>query len=122
MLTPPRVVIDLNSSDEDGETIVFLSDVTSGHLEVGRMALAYEPDDGVAAPARVASIHPDRGVAFLQVDWRAMRREQPQSRTFRLTTDNWVTARKVNAAATADVSPVVRQTASGFRLRANAAG
>lgn len=89
--TLPRVVIDLNSTDEDGETIVFLSDVTAGELERGRMVTAYEPEDGVAAPAFVSSIYPDRGVAFLRVNWRAMRRDQPESPMFRVSQAGWQT-------------------------------
>lgn len=96
-MSTPRVIVDLNSTDEDGETIVFLSDVSDGTLKVGRMAIAYEPDDHVSAPARVASIYPERGVAFLQVDWRSMKRMSDESNQFRLAKHGWMTA---SAAAT----------------------
>lgn len=121
MQTTPRVIIDLNSTDEDGETIVFLRDVSSGELEVGRIAIAYEPEDGVAAPARVASIHRDKGVAFLQVDWRAMKRERPESRTFRLNTAGW--ARNATSAASAQSAMLhARRTSPAIRFRSNASG
>lgn len=116
MYSTPRVLIDLNSTDEDGETIVFLSDVTSGSLVAGRMAEAYEPEDGVAAPARVASVYPDRGVAFLQVDWRAMRREAPKSPTFRLSKVGW-TESATSSSRVASTPTVTRRSSATIRVR-----
>lgn len=118
METTPRVMIDLNSTDEDGETIAFLSDVSAGKLTVGRMAIAYEPEDGVYAPARVASIHEDRGVAFLQVDWRAMRRETPQSHSFRLSRAGWASSSAV--ATSAAQTHLTHSATRGITLRSAA--
>lgn len=118
--TLPRVVIDLNSTDEDGETIVFLSDVTSGELQRGRMVTAYEPEDGVAAPAFVSSIFPDRGVAFLRVNWRAMRRDQPQSSTFRIDRSSWQSRTLEARNEVASFAPSTHATTSALSVRRSA--
>ncbi len=98
-MSQSRVIIDLNAVDEDGETAVFLRDVTGGELKVGWMTTAYEPDDGVCAPARVASIREDLGVAFLQVDWKALRREDTSRPRFRLNKRGWVTSTAAHTTA-----------------------
>lgn len=99
----PRVVIDLNSTDEDGETVALLSDVSDGRLEVGRIAIAYEPEEGVSTLARVSSIRNDLGIAFLQVNWRAMKREVPTSHTFP------VTLHPVHVSVSASASAITAQ-------------
>ncbi|MFK4760285.1 hypothetical protein ACI3KS_05055 [Microbacterium sp. ZW T5_45] len=85
-------MIDLNSVDEDGETVVFLSDVSGGTLKKGFMVEAIEPEDKLCAPARVSSIREDLGIAFLQVDWKSVRRDQGQGLRFGLNKNGWATA------------------------------
>lgn len=118
-MSSPRVVIDLNSVDEDGETVVFLDDVSGGRLRKGYMAVAFEPEDGISAPARVASIREDLGIAFLQVDWRAMRRDRADSPYFRLDKRGWTTSatRVTETHLTIDVARGNRDAVSIKRSR-----
>ena len=78
----PRVEIDLNDSDAHGMTLAFLADADLP-LHEGRMVTAYEPEDGVSAPAMVARIDEARGVAFLWVDWKSIAKDVPHADTFR---------------------------------------
>lgn len=71
-----RVEIDLNDVDSNGLTSVLLGDA-HGVLVPGETVTAYEPEDGVAAPARVESVDEVNGIAFLRVDWRAMTYDRP---------------------------------------------
>lgn len=83
----PRVEIDLNDTDADGKTLVFLSDA-SAPLEVGRMVTAFESEDGVCAPALVASVDSARGIAFIWVDWTSLAQEHREPDMTRLAMRN----------------------------------
>ncbi|APZ34515.1 hypothetical protein BOH66_09910 [Microbacterium aurum] len=103
------MMIDLNSTDHDGETVALLEDVSGGTLSRGRMALAYEPEAGLCAQARVASIREDLGIAYLQVDWRSMKRMGDESGGFQITKHDWV----MSASASASVGRDVHVRSSG---------
>ncbi|GGI43945.1 hypothetical protein [Agromyces flavus] len=77
------VEIDLNDIDEEGLTVALLSDA-SGPLEPGRMTIAYENEDRLAAPALVASVRTDLGIAYLRLNWRALSHRLYNERAFRL--------------------------------------
>lgn len=66
---PVRIRIDLNACDETGHVPVRLADV-DGPLLVGDTVVAFEPDDGVKAPALVVRVAD--GFAYLCVAWDAM--------------------------------------------------
>lgn len=64
-----RVRIDLNTRDENGHTPVRLTRA-DGPLAVGDTVVAFEPDDGVRAPAQVVRV--TGGYAYLDVAWDQM--------------------------------------------------
>lgn len=66
-----RVQVDLNSRSRDGFVVARLSRST-GPVALGSVVSAFEPDDEVAAPARVARIDRERGLIYLDVDWDAL--------------------------------------------------
>jgi hypothetical protein len=101
-MSSPRVEIDLNGADERGRSLVFLSDAT-GELKAGRMAVAFESEDGVCAPALVESVNVERGTAFLWVDWQSMTKESPMEAAVRMTQPVW----EQTVSANATVSEVV---------------
>jgi len=68
-VTAVRVRIDLNARDGNGHVPARASRA-DGPLAVGATVVAYEPDDGVRAPARVARVA--GGFAYLTVAWDEM--------------------------------------------------
>jgi len=72
-IQPPavRVRIDLNARSRDGYVRTRLSRA-DGPIVLGDDVVAYEPDDRIAAPARVRRIDHDRGLVYLSVDWAQM--------------------------------------------------
>lgn len=67
----PNVEIDLNDINENGQTVALLIDADQP-LTVGKIVVAFESEDQVAALAMVARIDEARGIAFLWVDWASM--------------------------------------------------
>ncbi len=75
-MTYPRVEIDLNDIDANGETLALLADADQ-ELVPGRIVTAFEPEEGLAATAMVSRVVSERGVAFLWVNWQSLSKEQP---------------------------------------------
>lgn len=69
-----RIEIDLNSRDALGRTPAYLADA-DGHIAVGDVVTAFEPEDEVAAPAVVKEVA--HGVAYLDVDWQKLTDDVP---------------------------------------------
>ena len=67
-----RVPIDLNDRTRDALTRARLEDVT-GAVTIGARITAYEPEDGVAADARVVEIDEEKQLVVLAVDWSTLR-------------------------------------------------
>ena len=65
---PVRVRIDLNARSKDGYVLARLSRA-DGPVFSGDYVVAFEPDDRVAAQARVVRIDDERGLIYLAVDW-----------------------------------------------------
>jgi hypothetical protein len=66
-----RIEVDLNSRGRDGYTFSRLSRA-SGPVAVGDTVTVFEPDDYVAAPARVVRVDRERDFVFLDVDWSSL--------------------------------------------------
>lgn len=64
-----RVRIDLNARNASG-LVPTRASRADGYMAVGDLVVAYEPDDEVAAPARVAQV--DDKFVYLDVDWSAL--------------------------------------------------
>jgi hypothetical protein len=71
---PPFVwaQVDLNARSRDGYVPARVSRASGPLIPGDRHVLIYEPDDRVAAPARVVRVDADRGVAYLEVNWEEM--------------------------------------------------
>jgi len=63
-----RVQIDLNSRDREGNVRTRLANA-GGSVRAGDQVVAYEPDDQVAASARVVRVDEGAGYLYLDVDW-----------------------------------------------------
>jgi len=70
VLHPPdvRIEIDLNSRSRDGYVFARLSRA-DGPVLVDDDVVVFEPEDRVAAPARVVRVDREHGFVFLSVDW-----------------------------------------------------
>jgi hypothetical protein len=68
---PPAVwvQIDLNARSRDGYVRARMSRARGPLVAGDENVIAYEPEDRVAAPARVIRIDPNRGFAYLDVNW-----------------------------------------------------
>jgi hypothetical protein len=69
-----RIEIDLNSRSRDGYTLARLSRA-DGPVLVDDDVVVFEPDDRVAAPARVVRVDREHDFAFLDVDWSLLRED-----------------------------------------------
>jgi hypothetical protein len=70
VLRPPdvRIEIDLNARSRDGYAFSRLSRA-DGPVLVNDDVIVFEPDDRVAAPAKVVRVDREHGFVFLSVDW-----------------------------------------------------
>lgn len=75
ILTQPPAVwvrIDLNARSRDGYVRARLSRASGPVVTGDEHVIVYEPEDGVAAPARVIRVDHERGFAHLDVRWQEM--------------------------------------------------
>ncbi|UJW35099.1 hypothetical protein L3Q67_15750 [Saccharothrix sp. AJ9571] len=114
-----RIQIDLNSRSRDGSLVARIADA-NGPLGVGHSVTAFEPDDEVAAPARVVRIDRERGLTYLDVAWDELADDTP----VRCTTT--VRAHSSNPSSNG-ASPVsmllnLTRTAGGFLTKTSSPG
>lgn len=85
---PVRIEIDLNSRSRDGFVLSRLSRAT-GPVEAEDAVVVFEPDDRVAAPARVVRVDRQHGFVFLDVDWSRLENDVVYGTAPRTVVDGW---------------------------------
>lgn len=74
-----RVAIDLNVRVRGNQTYAGLEDA-DGDLAPGDDVEVYEPETGLAGPARVIEVDNERHLVYLAVDWGQLREPEPPRR------------------------------------------